>query len=310
MSKRKETNKFLAGIRSHDVRPLGRVSEAKDEATRPVTTGPRSVRQKLCLFLIILIMLFWTGFCFLFSQWFVAFLAIRVFGLTSAQFQEPFNLAIYDLVNYSLMVFLNVGLPYLFFKTHKISKKYKTLKVTRDNLGLKDLPTWKDIGLAPAGFFVYFILAAILTATFSAIFPWFDAGQTQDVGFNSLYSSFDRLAAFFALVVVAPVAEEVIFRGWLYGQLRALIPAKINLPFIKKSTKKYQFPLSLVLSMLIVSALFGLLHLQWNVGINVFCLSLVLCALREVTGTIYSGILLHMFKNGIAFYLLYVINML
>ncbi len=31
------------GIRSHDVRPLGRVSEAKDEATSPATAGARSV---------------------------------------------------------------------------------------------------------------------------------------------------------------------------------------------------------------------------------------------------------------------------
>ena len=70
--------------------------------------------------------------------------------------------------------------------------------------------------------------------------------------------------------------------------------------------KKFSLPVSI----LIVSALFGFLHLQWNVGINVFCLSLVLCVLREITGTIHSGILLHMLKNGFAFYLLYVINMI
>lgn len=260
--------------------------------------------MKKLVFCIIFIL--WTGFCFLFSQYFTAFIAIRILGFTSEQLQQPPNLAIYDLFVYSLMVFLNIGLPYLFFTTHKISKKLKDLKVTRKNLGLTDLPTWKDIGLAPAGFIAYLILAAIITSVFSAIFPWFDASQTQNVGFNSLYSGLDRLAAFFALVVVAPIAEEVIFRGWLYGKLRALIPQKISLPFIKKN----RFPLSLVLSIFIVSALFGLLHLQWNVGINVFCLSLILCALREITGTIYSGILLHMLKNGIAFYLLYVINMI
>ncbi len=251
-------------------------------------------------------MLAWTGFCFLFSQYFIAFLAIRVFGFTSAQLQEPLNLAIYDLIVYALMVALNVGIPYLFFKTHKISQKFKDLKVTRENLGLNGLPTWLDIGLAPVGLIAYFLIAAIFTFAFSAIFPWFDAGQAQDVGFNSLYSGFDRLAAFFALVVVAPVAEEIIFRGWLYGKLRALIPEKVRLPFISYA----YFPLSLVLSIFIVSALFGLLHLQWNVGVNVFCLSLVLCALREATGTIHSGILLHMLKNGIAFYILYVINVI
>lgn len=284
MSKKKGANKFLAGIRSHD----------EGEATRPVTTGPRSVRQKLRLLLFVFALILWTGFCFLFSQYFVAFISMRVLGFSSEQLQEPLTLAIYDLIVYSLMVFLNVGLPYLFFKTHKIPKKFKDLKITRENLGLANLPTWVDIGLAPVGLIVYFILAAILTSVFAAIFPWFDASQTQNVGFNSLYNGFDRLAAFFALVVVAPIAEEVIFRGWLYGKLRVLIPKKFSIPA----------------SILIVSALFGFLHLQWNVGVNVFCLSLVLCALREVTGTIYSGILLHILKNGIAFYLLYVVNMI
>ena len=42
---------------------------------------------------------------------------------------------------------------------------------------------------------------------------------------------------------------------------------------------------------------------------NVFALSVALCVLREITGTIYAGILTHMIKNGVAFYLLYVMGM-
>ena len=54
------------------------------------------------------------------------------------------------------------------------------------------------------------------------------------------------------------------------------------------------------LAMILVSVLFGIMHRQVNVGINVFFLSMVLCLMREMTGTIYAGILLHMLKNGIA----------
>ena len=61
-------------------------------------------------------------------------------------------------------------------------------------------------------------------------------------------------------------------------------------------------------AILLVSILFGVVHLQWNVGVNVFATSVVLCLMREVTGTVYAGILLHMLKNGIAFFLLYVLN--
>ena len=63
-----------------------------------------------------------------------------------------------------------------------------------------------------------------------------------------------------------------------------------------------------VAAVLITSLVFGVMHFQWNVGVNVFALSVVLCVMREVTGTIYAGILLHMLKNGVAFYLLYVMG--
>ena len=57
-----------------------------------------------------------------------------------------------------------------------------------------------------------------------------------------------------------------------------------------------------------MSILFGVVHMQWNVGVNVFAMSVVLCGLREITGTIYSGILVHMIKNGLAFYYLYILG--
>jgi membrane protease YdiL (CAAX protease family) len=68
-------------------------------------------------------------------------------------------------------------------------------------------------------------------------------------------------------------------------------------------------------AILAVSVLFGLMHLgfdfealQWNVAINIFCMSVVLCVLREITGTIWSGTILHMLKNGLAYYLLFIVG--
>ena len=99
----------------------------------------------------------------------------------------------------------------------------------------------------------------------------------------------ERGIAFVMLAVLAPIVEEIIFRGWLYGKLRIKIP-------------KWA-------AILVTSLLFGLVHLQWNVGITVFCMSVVNCLLREVTGTIYAGILVHILNNSIAFYLVYVMGM-
>ena len=165
-------------------------------------------------------------------------------------------------------------------------KHIKPLKdpVTRNELGLKDLITFSDIGLAIAGLFGYLTFSAILTALFS-VFPWFNLTENQPLLYSTLISPLNKVFAAIALVVVGPILEEVIYRGLIYGKLR----------------KKH----SLITSILIVSILFGFLHGQWNVGVDVFALSVVACLMRETTGTIYAGIILHILKNTIAFYFLF-----
>ena len=65
----------------------------------------------------------------------------------------------------------------------------------------------------------------------------------------------------------------------------------------------------IALAIILTSLLFAIMHRQWNVGLNVFALSVILCLFREITGTIYAGIIVHMLKNAIAFYLLYIVGM-
>lgn len=158
--------------------------------------------------------------------------------------------------------------------------------VTRNELGLNNLVTFSDIGLALTGFFGYLAFSAILTALFS-VFPWFNLTENQPLLYSTLISPLNKVFAAIALVVFGPILEEVIYRGLIYGKLR----------------KKH----SLVTSILIVSVLFGFLHGQWNVGVDVFALSVVACLMRETTGTIYAGIILHILKNTIAFYMLFIV---
>ncbi len=177
---------------------------------------------------------------------------------------------------YSIALSIVIGLPWWL-------KKRAT---TKNDIGLTRLPSWLDLGLAPAGFVVYLLLSAIVMYGATRLIPGFNADQAQDVGFTHLTRYFEYLLAFVTLVVVAPVAEEVLFRGYLYGKLRKIVP-------IWAATT-------------IVSALFGLIHGRWNVAVDVFVLSIVMCSLREMTGSIWAGILLHMMKNGLAFYLIFI----
>lgn len=229
---------------------------------------------------ITLFLLLWTLLSIISSQ----ILFYLIFSNLAKGFTDSTALtALYDALCYSFSLFLLIFVPW---------KLFKKLKPSRESLGLKGLPTFVDLGLAPVGFLAYYLLAALLTSLFT-IFPWFNLEEAQNVGFNFLTSSGDYLITFFALVLIAPIAEELIFRGWLYGHLREKLPKKVSLP----------------LSIILVSVLFGFLHGQWNVGVNVFAMSLVLCGLREITGTVYSGIFLHVIKNALAFYLVYVLGL-
>ncbi|MCL2869561.1 CPBP family intramembrane metalloprotease [Candidatus Saccharibacteria bacterium] len=169
-----------------------------------------------------------------------------------------------------------IGLPYYLLKA----------KTSLKELGVHRPPSWTDILLSPAGLIVYFVLAALLTAVASLFLPNSIMQQAQDVGFKNLTHQADYVLAFLSLVVIAPVVEETIFRGFLFGKLKKHMPV--------------------IVAALVTSAVFGIAHGQINVGLNVFALSMVACYLREFTDSIWAGVLLHMIKNGIAFYFLFI----
>lgn len=151
---------------------------------------------------------------------------------------------------------------------------------------LNRLPTFKDIGLGVAGLLPALVLAGLLTLLVSKLIPQFNVAQAQDVGFGIINLRYEYVLAFLTLVVIAPLAEEIIFRGYLYTKIRARS--------------------GVIVSTILVSLTFSLLHLQPNVIVVTFALSLVLCALREYTGGIWASTILHATKNAIAYYMLFV----
>ncbi|MGB4762678.1 MAG: CPBP family intramembrane glutamic endopeptidase [Candidatus Saccharimonas sp.] len=158
--------------------------------------------------------------------------------------------------------------------------------LTRESIGLSRELRLSDIGLGAIGFLGYGLLAMVTLFLVSHV-PAFDVSEAQNVGVSSYLYGIELWIAFAVLVVIVPIAEELMFRGMLYGRLR-------------------QEGIGWWISALIVSVLFGLAHGQWNVGIDVFILSMVACALREFTGSIWAGVLVHVIKNLIAFSLLYI----
>ena len=101
------------------------------------------------------------------------------------------------------------------------------------------------------------------------------------------------MLVFISLVLLPPVVEEIVARGFLYTGLRSKLPK--------------------IVAALITSALFAAAHLQWGSGapllwvaaLDTFTLSLVLVYLREKTGGLAASMGVHMLKNGLAFVVLF-----
>lgn len=263
------------------VAPKNEADGRKDTGKKAAKKAPWKFPQKKwwVTALWVIAILAWTFVVVLGSQIVIGIIVGLL--LPEEALSSPIANAVFSLLSYAITIVLLIVLP-------PIVLKNKVQPSTRERLGLRELPTWTDIGLAPVGYVIAILIAAGLTALFS-LFPWFDSAQAQELGYSTYMMGGERAVAFILLAIVAPIAEELVFRGWLYGKLRIAIP-------------KW-------LAILLVSLLFGAIHLQWNVGLSVFALSVVNCLLREVTGTIYAGTLVHIIQNGVAFYLVYMIGM-
>jgi uncharacterized protein len=168
--------------------------------------------------------------------------------------------------------------------------------VRHAKLRLKDIgmarPRLADSRYIMLGLIVYFT-AYIAVATAVAVFTNIDLEQEQEIGFNTNVAGFNLVLAGISLIVLPPIVEEILFRGYLYNRFRQAF--------------------SVIGAGLLVSLLFGVAHLQigtgniplWIAAIDTFILSVVLVYIREKTGTIWPGVFIHAFKNAIAFVILF-----
>jgi len=156
---------------------------------------------------------------------------------------------------------------------------------------------WSDVLVMLASFAVYFVAYAVLLAVATHFIPSLNAGQKQELGFDNVGGTRNLLLTFASLVVLPPVVEETVFRGFIFTSLRK------NLRFVWAA--------------LATSLLFAAAHLEfgsgkplvWVAALDTFTLSLVLCYVREKTDSLWPGIMLHALKNGIAFASLYLLHL-
>lgn len=179
-----------------------------------------------------------------------------------------------------------IGSIYLFLKRYRA--KFR-------DIGLKR-PRWSDPFYGLLAVPVYFFIYGITVALISHFVPGLNVNERQQLGFNDVQGTLQLVITFISLVILPPIAEEIMVRGFLYSTLKKALPT--------------------IWAVLLTSALFAMAHLPeggsagplYIAAIDTFVLSLILIYLREQTGSLWASITLHASKNGIAFLFLFVLH--
>ncbi len=132
--------------------------------------------------------------------------------------------------------------------------------------------------------FVFTFLMMPLTTLLNAISMLFvDNAVTQMSG---QVLSYPFVVMFFMMAIYGPVCEELCFRGIIYRS------------YIKSG--------NLIGAILLSSLLFGLIHMNFNQAPYAFVLGVAMALLLEVTGSLWSPILMHVIFNAQSVILMYI----
>lgn len=203
-------------------------------------------------------------------------------GMTMSQASHWLNTTPAQFFYVLITELLVLGLLALFIKW--------TYENWRD-IGVLRRPKWRHIGYTIIGLAVYFSIYVVVATLLSGVLNF---NQKQELGFNNSAAGGELALVFASLVILPPVVEEALFRGYLYTRFRRVLSVRF--------------------AALAVSLLFCSAHLQlgsgnpplWSAALDTFILSMVLVYVREKTGTIWAGVGIHMIKNLIAFSILFI----
>lgn len=236
----------------------------------------------------------WFLFTIIISQVILAFIS---FSVDDSVRSKTYFTVSSQIITYLVALAFMILLPYLIWKEQKKSLKSKK-KVKKSTKraetrqfvlalsGLSRKPAWNDIKQFLFLFPLYFMINLMASLVLTLMLGSEIMGQVQNVGFAKTGNSPLMLTLIFiGLVILVPFFEEMLTRGALFTKLR----------------EKIKFwPTALV-----TAGIFALIHGQFNVGVMTFILAMYAAYLREKTGAIWSGIMLHSTQNLIAFCLLF-----
>ena len=187
-----------------------------------------------------------------------------VAGIQGNDIVANFELVLIDAVG-------ELGIVYLYLKKYKVGWR---------EAGWQKFSFLGALGLLGLMFIVFSIGVYALTLLVTLLVPAFNASQAQTNDFTTQTITHPSLTLL-ALVIIPPIIEETVFRGFIFPAL----------------SKRF----GLIFGAITTSILFGFAHLQANVSIYTFVLSLALCFMYVRLKSIIPGIGLHMLNNYLAY---------
>lgn len=167
----------------------------------------------------------------------------------------------------------------IFVLTAVLLAGWGSRKVASWQFGLRVTPFWRAVGLVLLAFVAFFV--------FTAVWSELIQNEAKDKVLEKLGSKEGAglLIASAALTcVIAPICEEMLFRGFIFTSLR-----------------NWKGPW---LGALLTAILFGAVHATSAPGVDLLplaALGFALCLLYRATGSLYPCIAAHALNNAIAF---------
>jgi membrane protease YdiL (CAAX protease family) len=152
-------------------------------------------------------------------------------------------------------------------------------KVGWSAVGWRKVSIWKSLAYLGGILLFFIVVSNLLLLLVQVLVPGFNANQAQ-TGDQTIASGSHSLAII-ALVLLPPILEETIFRGFLFAAL----------------AKRW----GMVWGAIISSAIFGIAHWQANISLYTFVLGLLLCFMYVRLKSIVPGIFVHMLNNYLAY---------
>jgi len=177
---------------------------------------------------------------------------------------------------YTLSRLLGFGLIWWFLKRRGMSLS---------QFGFRKFSIKKAIWLIVVAGLAVLGAAIAVFVVVSIFFPAVNLDQAQELVFTQATTPLELILSFIALIIIAPVVEESVFRGLL-------------LPGFARN-------FGLAAAVVISAVLFGAIHWQLNVGIITAIMGVLLGWIYLKSQSLWPAIMFHSLKNLVAFILIF-----